>query len=147
MNAFWGSSEVPWWFLNPGKHIISIPGLFGNSLLSPWGIWRPGLLNWGLLTPPGGTIEQDSRQRALPVPWPSRLFCWLEWEIHGSATALAKEIFLTKSSPDYWPISLLQSTHESWLNEHESEQTPGDSEGQGSLVCCSPWGHKESGMT
>ena len=24
------------------------------------------------------------------------------------------------------------------------EQTPGDSEGQGSLACCSPWGHKES---
>ena len=22
---------------------------------------------------------------------------------------------------------------------HESEQTPGDSEGQGSLACCSPW--------
>ena len=29
----------------------------------------------------------------------------------------------------------------------EFEQTPGDSEGQGSLVCCSPWGHKESDMT
>ena len=29
------------------------------------------------------------------------------------------------------------------LNEHEFEQTPGDSEGQGSLACCSPWGHKE----
>ena len=26
------------------------------------------------------------------------------------------------------------------LSGHESEQTPGDSEGQGSLVCCSPWG-------
>ena len=26
---------------------------------------------------------------------------------------------------------------------HEYEQTPGDSEGQGSLVCCSPWGHRE----
>ena len=25
---------------------------------------------------------------------------------------------------------------------HEFEQTPGDSEGQGSLACCSPWGHK-----
>ena len=25
------------------------------------------------------------------------------------------------------------------LNGHEFEQTPGDSEGQGSLVCCSPW--------
>ena len=32
------------------------------------------------------------------------------------------------------------------LNGHESEQTPGDGEGQGSLVCCSPWGHK-SNMT
>ena len=29
------------------------------------------------------------------------------------------------------------------LNGHEFEQTPGDSEGQGSLVHCSPWGHKE----
>ena len=31
-------------------------------------------------------------------------------------------------------------------NEHKFEQTLGDSEGQGSLVCCSPWGHKESDM-
>ena len=29
------------------------------------------------------------------------------------------------------------------LNGHEFEQTLGDSEGQGSLACCSPWGHKE----
>ena len=28
-----------------------------------------------------------------------------------------------------------------------SEQTAGDSEGQGSLVCYSPWGRKESDMT
>ena len=33
------------------------------------------------------------------------------------------------------------------LNEHEFEQTLGDDEGQGSLVCCIPWGHKESDMT
>ena len=32
------------------------------------------------------------------------------------------------------------------LNGHESEQTPGDGEGQGSLASCSPWGHKESDM-
>ena len=31
-----------------------------------------------------------------------------------------------------------------WLNGHEFEQAPGDGEGQGSLVCCSPWGHKQS---
>ena len=34
-----------------------------------------------------------------------------------------------------------------WLNGHESEQAPGDNEGQGSLACSSPWGHKESDMT
>ena len=33
------------------------------------------------------------------------------------------------------------------LNGHEFDQTPGDSEGQGSLACFSPWGHKESDMT
>ena len=31
------------------------------------------------------------------------------------------------------------------LNEHEFEQTPGDSEGQGSLACCSPWGSQGVG--
>ena len=34
-----------------------------------------------------------------------------------------------------------------WLNGHESVQTPGDGEGQGSMVCCSPWGHKELDTT
>ena len=33
------------------------------------------------------------------------------------------------------------------LNGHEFEQTPGDSEAQRSLACCSPWGHKESDTT
>ena len=32
-------------------------------------------------------------------------------------------------------------------NGHESEQTLKDSEGQGSLACCSPWGRKASDMT
>ena len=33
------------------------------------------------------------------------------------------------------------------LNGHEFEQAPGVSEEQGSLVCCSPWDHKESDKT
>ena len=33
------------------------------------------------------------------------------------------------------------------LNGHEFEQTPRDGEGQGSLACCSLWGHKELDMT
>ena len=34
-----------------------------------------------------------------------------------------------------------------WLNGHESEQAPGIGDGQGGLVCCSPWGHKELDAT
>jgi len=34
-----------------------------------------------------------------------------------------------------------------WLNGYEFEQTPGDSEGQGSLAWCSSWGRKGSDMT
>ena len=30
---------------------------------------------------------------------------------------------------------------------HEFERALGDGEGQGSLGCCSPWGHKESDTT
>ena len=34
-----------------------------------------------------------------------------------------------------------------WLNGQEFEQTLRDSEGQGSLACCSSWGRKESDTT
>ena len=33
------------------------------------------------------------------------------------------------------------------LNGHELEQTPGDTERQGSLACCSPWGFEELDTT
>ena len=33
------------------------------------------------------------------------------------------------------------------LYGHEFKQVPGDGEGQGSLACCSLWGHEESDMT
>ena len=34
-----------------------------------------------------------------------------------------------------------------WLDRHEFEEAPGIGDGQGSLACCSPWGHRESDMT
>ena len=34
-----------------------------------------------------------------------------------------------------------------WLDGHEFEQAPGDGDGQGSLVCCSPRGRKELDTT
>ena len=33
------------------------------------------------------------------------------------------------------------------LDGHEFEQALGDGDGQGGLVCCSPWGRKELDMT
>ena len=41
-----------------------------------------------------------------------------------------------------WPDKMAAGWHHQ-LNGHEFAKTPGDSEGQGSLECCSPWGHKE----
>ena len=34
-----------------------------------------------------------------------------------------------------------------WLNGHEFEQATGVGDGQGGLVCCSPWGHRELDTT
>ena len=42
---------------------------------------------------------------------------------------------------------LVRWHHHHRLNGHEFEQAPGDSEGHGSLACCSPWGCKESDIT
>ena len=44
-------------------------------------------------------------------------------------------------------FSSVQSLSHVWLNGHEFEWTPGDSGGQRSLMCCSPWGCKESDTT
>ena len=45
-----------------------------------------------------------------------------------------------------WMTEEMIGWHHS-LNEHEFEQASEDGEGQGSLACCSPWGHKELDMT
>ena len=34
-----------------------------------------------------------------------------------------------------------------WFSGHEFEQALGVGDGQGSLACCSPWGHKQSDTT
>ena len=39
------------------------------------------------------------------------------------------------------------ATLRQWLDGQESEQTAGDTEEQGSLACCSPWGRKELDTT
>ena len=41
----------------------------------------------------------------------------------------------------------LAMDREAWYAGHEFKQTSGDSEGEASLVCCSPWNCKELNMT
>ena len=42
-------------------------------------------------------------------------------------------------------VEMVRQHHQ--FSGHEFEQLPKDSEGQGSLVCCSSWGHRESDTT
>ena len=47
--------------------------------------------------------------------------------------------FIFEMDYDGWMVSQLSG--------HDFEQISGDSEGQGSLACCSSWGRKESDTT
>jgi len=83
--------------------------------------------------------EYSLEEAKVPTLWPpdvkswlaeKRTWCWVRLKAGGEGT--------TKDEMVRW---------HHWLNGHEFEQTLGDSEGQGSLACCRPWGHKELDMT
>ena len=87
------------------------------------------------------------------------------WTLIGRTDAEAKALllwppnvksWLTEKDPDAekdWGQEEKSMTEDEmvgwhhWLNGHEFEQIQGDSEGQGSQACCSPWDHKESHTT
>ena len=74
-----------------------------------------------------------------PIFWPPDAKNWLirkdldGWKVWGQ-----EEKWVTEDEMVGW---------HHWLNGHEFEQALGVGDGQGSLVCCSPWGHKESDTT
>ena len=83
---------------------------------------------------------------------------WLKWLSSSSSSSNLSDMksLLIRIDPDDgkdWRQEKKGMTEDEmvgwhhWLNGHEFEQAPGDSEGQGSLACCSPWGLKESDMT
>ena len=57
------------------------------------------------------------------------------------ADSLEKNLILEKIEGRRTTENKIVGWHQK-LNGYEFEQTPGDSEGQGSLMCCSPWGRK-----
>ena len=74
-----------------------------------------------------------------PILWPPDVKKWLTGKDSDAGKDWRKEEKgMTECEMVAW---------HRWFNEHEFEQTLGGSEGQGSLACCSPWGHKELDMT
>ena len=70
-------------------------------------------------------------------------FRYLMWTAWLEKTLMLAEIKGKRRGLDRgWDGRIASLTH-----GHESKQTSVDSEGQGSLVCCSPWGHRELDMT
>ena len=55
--------------------------------------------------------------------------------------------WLTGKDPDTGKDWRQEEEMLGWRYGHEFEQAPGVGDGQRSLVCCFPWGHKESDMT
>ena len=65
------------------------------------------------------------------------------WPLMQRTDSLEKTLMLGKiEGRGKWTEHEMAGWHHR-LTGHEFAQTPGDSEGQGSLVCCSPWSRKE----
>ena len=72
------------------------------------------------------------------ILWPSDAKNWLIGKDLNSGKDWGQEKGTTEDEMVGW---------HRWLNGHEFEWTPGVGDGQGSLVCCIPRGHKELDLT
>ena len=80
------------------------------------------------------TGRTDTEAEA-PILWPPDMKWWFTGkDPQGCKDWRQQEKGATKDELVGWHYK---------LNGYEFEQTPGDSEGQGSLMSCSPWGHKQ----
>ena len=83
------------------------------------------------------TGRTDAKAEA-PTLWPPDVKNWLLGKDPDAGKDWRQEKGITEDKMIGWH-------HQ--LDGHEFEQTLGDSERQGSLMCCSPWSHKESDTT
>ena len=84
-------------------------------------------------------IERTDAKAEAPKFWPSDLKSLLIGKDLGDGKDWRQE--------EKWATEDDMVGCHHWLNGHEFEQTPGDSEGQGSLACYSPWSCKDLEMT
>ena len=80
-------------------------------------------------------IRKTDAKAKTPILWPPDVKSWLTEKDPDAGKGWGqKEKGATGDEMVGW---------HHWLNGHEFEQTLEVSEAQGSLVCCSPWTHKE----
>ena len=84
-------------------------------------------------------IGRTDAEAATPILWPPDVKSWLIWKAPDAGKDWRQE---EKGKTE---DEMIGWHHR--LNGHEFEQAPGVGDGQGVLMCCSPWGHKESDRT
>ena len=107
---------------------------FSSLLRIPWAARRS---NQSILREISPEYSLDAEAEA-PILWPPDAKNWLIGKDPDAGKDWRQEKGLTEDE-------MIDRHH--WFNGHEFEQAPGVGDGQGSLVSCSPWGHKESDMT
>ena len=84
-------------------------------------------------------IGRTDAEAGAPVLWPPDAKSWLIWKDTDAGKDWGQaENGMTEDEMVGWHHC---------LNGHEFGQAPGGGNGHRSLVCCSPWGQKESGVT
>ena len=84
-------------------------------------------------------IGRTDTEAETPILWPPDAKSWFIWKDPDAGKDWRQEEKgMTEDEMVGW-------CH--WLNGHECEQAPGVGNGQGGLVCCGLWGHKESDVT
>ena len=82
-------------------------------------------------------IGRTDVEAETPILWPPDEKNWLVWKDLNAGKDWKQEKGMTKDEMVEW---------HHWLNGHGFGWTPGVGDGQGGLVCCSPWGCKEPDM-
>ena len=84
-------------------------------------------------------ITRSVAEAETPILWPPDARNWLIWKDPDAGKDWRQEEKgMTEDEMVRW---------HHWLDGHEFEQSPRVADGQGSLACCSPWGHKVSDKT
>jgi len=84
-------------------------------------------------------IGRTDAEAETPIFWSPDVKNWLIWKDPDAGKDWRQEEKgMTEGEMTGWHHR---------LNGHEFEQASGVGDGQGGLVCCSPWGHKESDTT